>query len=300
MLDGAAAARWSAGRPGSARPRCWPRPRDRDDARPAAPAAASSSAAFAFGGVQQLFAHVPVPDSRRRRHAAAAFSVGGEPDHAVLHGLYWLTAGLGPLALVVDDAHWLDRPSLRWLAYMVNRVADLPLAIVLAARGDEPDELLHPDRAAPVDDRDRAEAALAAAVAELGGDGAPPRSTRPPAATRSTCTRCSPTDGTPRPVVESIALRLDALPPPARRSPARSPSPAAAGRSPPGSPVSTCATTVEAAEALARADILRGDGFAHPLVAGRLRRDPRRRARASCTPHAARLRHRRPSGSPRS
>ncbi len=31
--------------------------------------------------------------------------------------------------LLVDDAHWLDRPSLRWLAFMVNRVADLPLAI---------------------------------------------------------------------------------------------------------------------------------------------------------------------------
>ena len=97
---------------------------------------------FAFGGVQQLFGRVPVPSEGAAAHAAAAFSFGGEPDHAVLHGLYWLTAGLGPLAIVVDDAHWLDRQSLRWLAYMVNRVADLPLALILAARNDEPDELL--------------------------------------------------------------------------------------------------------------------------------------------------------------
>ena len=58
---------------------------------------------FAFGAVQQLFAHVKVPYSGAAAHAAAAFSAGGEPDHAVLHGLYWLTAGLGPLAIVVVD-----------------------------------------------------------------------------------------------------------------------------------------------------------------------------------------------------
>ena len=64
---------------------------------------------YPFGAVQQLFAHVTVPREGAAAHAAAAFSLGGEPDHAVLHGLYWLTAGLGPLTIVVDDAHWLDR-----------------------------------------------------------------------------------------------------------------------------------------------------------------------------------------------
>ena len=97
---------------------------------------------FAFGGVQQLFARVEVPEEGAAAHARAAFSAAGEPDQAVLHGLYWLTVNQGPLTLVVDDAHWLDRQSLRWLAYMVNRVAELPLTILLAARSDEPDELL--------------------------------------------------------------------------------------------------------------------------------------------------------------
>ncbi len=118
---------------------------------------------YPFGAVQQLFAHVTVPREGAAAHAAAAFSLGGEPDHAVLHGLYWLTAGLGPLTLVVDDAHWLDRPSLRWLAYMVNRVADLPLTLVVAARDDEPRRTAHADRPAPVD------AHRHAAAAERGG-----------------------------------------------------------------------------------------------------------------------------------
>ena len=131
-------------------------------------------------------------------HAAAAFSVGGEPDQGVLHGLYWLTAGLGPLAIVVDDAHWLDRQSLRWLAYMVNRVADLPLALILAARGDEPDELLTRIALHPSTRVLTPKPLSPAAVAELAGDERAAASTRPAAATRSTSMRCSPTTRTRR------------------------------------------------------------------------------------------------------
>ena len=217
-------------------------------------------------------------------HAAAAFSVGGEPDHAVLHGLYWLAAGLGPLAIVVDDAHWLDRPSLRWLAYMVNRVADLPLALILAARSDEPDELLTPDRPAPVDDRARRRSrSPPAAVAELAGEER--------AAAVYEATGGNPfyvhalladEDGTPRAVVDvdRAAARARCPPPCTRARPRDRRRRRAAGRSPRALAGLDVRDTVEAAEALAAADILRGDGFAHPLVAaGRLRRDPGRRAR---------------------
>ena len=37
---------------------------------------------------------------------------------AALHGLYWLTANMAarrPVLLAIDDAHWADKPSLRWL-----------------------------------------------------------------------------------------------------------------------------------------------------------------------------------------
>src|SRR5207245_5364409 len=46
--------------------------------------------------------------------------VAPDPGFAVLHGLYWLFANLAaerPVALVVDDVHWADRASLRFLAF---------------------------------------------------------------------------------------------------------------------------------------------------------------------------------------
>lgn len=57
----------------------------------------------------------------------------------ILHGLYWLVASLadeGPVLLAVDDAHWADEPSLRFLAYLARRVEELPVALVIGARGE--------------------------------------------------------------------------------------------------------------------------------------------------------------------
>ncbi len=51
-----------------------------------------------------------------------------------LHGLYWLTANLaarGPLVLAVDDAHWADAPSLRWLSHLAARIDGLPILLLL-------------------------------------------------------------------------------------------------------------------------------------------------------------------------
>ena len=200
---------------------------------------------FAFGGVQQLFARVPVPEDGAAAHAAAAFAVGGEPDQAVLHGLYWLAAGPGPLAIVVDDAHWLDRQSLRWLAYMVNRVADLPLAMMLAARSDEPDELLTRIALHPSTRALHAEAALAR-----------PRSPQLAGEERAAAIH-EATGGNPFYVHALLADEAARRAPVvdvgraaprrrcrrrARRSRARSPSPAPAARSPRGWPASTSAT----------------------------------------------------------
>jgi DNA-binding CsgD family transcriptional regulator len=64
----------------------------------------------------------------------------GDPD-AVVHGLYWLAvslARLGPLALVVDDAHWADDQSLRWLVYLASRLGDVPVFVLVAGRPAEP------------------------------------------------------------------------------------------------------------------------------------------------------------------
>ena len=72
---------------------------------------------------------------------SAAPALVGEQAFAVVHGLYWLTANLarrGPVLLVVDDAHWCDRPSLRFVLYLARRLEGLPVAIVLATRPREP------------------------------------------------------------------------------------------------------------------------------------------------------------------
>ena len=56
---------------------------------------------------------------------------------SVLHGLYWLVAGLSevrPLVLLVDDAHWLDEASLRFIAYLAPRLCSLPVLVVLGPR----------------------------------------------------------------------------------------------------------------------------------------------------------------------
>ncbi len=67
---------------------------------------------------------------------------GPESSAGTLHGLYWLTANLadlGPVLLTVDDAHWADAPSLRALAYLAARIAELPVALAVATRPAAPD-----------------------------------------------------------------------------------------------------------------------------------------------------------------
>ena len=53
------------------------------------------------------------------------------------HGLTWAIANLAeeqPLVLCVDDAHWADDVSLRLLAYLLGRLGELPVAVLLARR----------------------------------------------------------------------------------------------------------------------------------------------------------------------
>jgi DNA-binding CsgD family transcriptional regulator len=110
---------------------------------------------FALGVVRQLFEWVlrdASPDERRRLLAGPAApasvavgvtsgqGVGGwssDSPFPVLHGLYWLTANLaerGRLALCVDDAHWADGLSLRFVDHLAARLEGLPVKVVVAAR----------------------------------------------------------------------------------------------------------------------------------------------------------------------
>jgi DNA-binding CsgD family transcriptional regulator len=73
-----------------------------------------------------------LPDGPGDRHTTP-----GDSDFAAMHSLYWLAANLaeeGPLMLAVDDVHWADAASLRFLTYLANRLAGLPVLIVCATR----------------------------------------------------------------------------------------------------------------------------------------------------------------------
>jgi len=114
---------------------------------------------FSFGVVRQLFEPFLVRLSEEER---SEFLVGAaglsrpvfEPDVLtvepaaesslpLLHGLYWLAANIStqlPLLLVVDDLHWSDLPSLRWLAYLLPRLDGLEVSLVVALRPKEAGE----------------------------------------------------------------------------------------------------------------------------------------------------------------
>ena len=114
---------------------------------------------FAFGVARQLFERavkdMPADERGRLLGGAAALAgvvlgqdrsrggAAGFPDSSfpIVHGLYWLTAGLAErerLVLFVDDAHWADAVSLRFLDYLAVRLEELRVGVVVAARPAEP------------------------------------------------------------------------------------------------------------------------------------------------------------------
>jgi DNA-binding CsgD family transcriptional regulator len=104
---------------------------------------------FPFGVIRQLFEPVLTEVGREVAFAGAAEGAlpvfegeaGEGATFAVLHGLYWLTLNVGaerPLLLAIDDLHWCDRPSLRFLAYLVPRLEGAPLLLGASLRTAEP------------------------------------------------------------------------------------------------------------------------------------------------------------------
>jgi len=111
---------------------------------------------FAYGVVRQLFEPflAALPAGERDELLSGTAALAGRLFHddeltgltpadvpfAVLNGLYRLATNIAwsqPLALVVDDLHWADSPTLRWLAFLARRLEGLPLLVVVGTRPPE-------------------------------------------------------------------------------------------------------------------------------------------------------------------
>ena len=113
-------------------------------------------AGFGYGVVRQLFERRVAQAGEHGRDALLAGAARAvrplllgealetaatDTSFAVLHGLYWLTVNLAerrPVLIAVDDAHWADEASLRWLAHLAPRLQAPSLSMVVALRPGEP------------------------------------------------------------------------------------------------------------------------------------------------------------------
>ena len=98
---------------------------------------------YAWGVVRQLFESELRGASPGDAVALAALAVTQtagpreEDSFAVLHGLYWLTADIAqkaPLLLAIDDLHWADPPSQRFVAHLARRLEGLPVLLAVTVR----------------------------------------------------------------------------------------------------------------------------------------------------------------------
>ncbi|HWE10324.1 MAG TPA: AAA family ATPase [Solirubrobacteraceae bacterium] len=118
--------------------------------------------AFPFGVVLQLLEPIWLRADPRDREAlvlgpaAPAAELLGQahvdnarsspdPPYRLIHALYWFVRNLvsrapahpepTPVVMIVDDVHWADAESARFLAYLAQRIGPLPALVVVSATG---------------------------------------------------------------------------------------------------------------------------------------------------------------------
>jgi DNA-binding CsgD family transcriptional regulator len=110
---------------------------------------------FSFGVARQLFEPLLAGAAGTERDAllagaarraltaledeagAAPPTAGGDPSFAVVHGLYWLAVNASqtaPVLVAIDDMQWADHVSMRFVLYLADRLAGLPVALAVTWR----------------------------------------------------------------------------------------------------------------------------------------------------------------------
>ena len=109
-------------------------------------------AGLAFGAVRQLLGPAVVRLDAAEQEALfagpaalarAVLGLGAAPDALAdpLYGLYWLLADFAersPVILALDDLHWFDEESGRFVAYLARRLEGIAVLVLATARPDEP------------------------------------------------------------------------------------------------------------------------------------------------------------------
>lgn len=94
--------------------------------------------ARAFTGAASRAERLFAPDPA---DAGRGVGTGGDAEFRILSGLYWLVANLAderPVVLRVDDLHWADVASVRFLEFLARRIDDVAVLVVGSLRPNEP------------------------------------------------------------------------------------------------------------------------------------------------------------------
>jgi AAA ATPase domain len=105
--------------------------------------AAESEARLSYAALGDLFdfelPDLPAPQRRALDAALLRAEVeGAPPDQRAVSlaslGVLRALAASAPLVIAIDDVQWLDTPSARVLAFVVRRLEDAPIRILVALR----------------------------------------------------------------------------------------------------------------------------------------------------------------------
>ncbi|MGZ5342092.1 MAG: helix-turn-helix transcriptional regulator [Solirubrobacterales bacterium] len=149
---------------------------------------------FPFGIARQLFEPLLAGEQERAEllggsaaTAEVVFSsseegAGGDSSFAALNGLYWLAVNLSgrqPLLLAIDDLHWADASSLRFIAYLARRLESVEMLVATTLRTADPGtdaallaEIANDPLTTAIQPHPLTAAAVAAIVRERLGEGA--------------------------------------------------------------------------------------------------------------------------------